>query len=137
MAKILVIEDNAALNEAYQIILTSEGHRVTVAHHGQEGLDKLKRFSPDLILLDLLMPTLDGIGFLKQYRKLYPKSGTKIVVLTNLDQDKQITAALKLGAYKYIVKARTSPKQLAVNVNHLVSHNIEKKDAPPPPSALG
>lgn len=128
MAKILVIEDNAALNEAYEIILSSEGHRVTVAHNGQEGIDKLKRLAPDLILLDLLMPTLDGIGFLKKYRKLYPKSDTKIVVLTNLDQDKQITTALKLGAYKYIVKARTSPKQLAVNVNHLVNHNIEKRE---------
>ncbi len=128
MANILVIEDNTALNEAYELILTSEGHRVQVAHDGLEGLAKLKKFKPNLILLDLLMPNLDGLGFLKQYRKLYAKSDTKIVVLTNLDQDKEITAALQLGAYKYIVKARTSPKQLAINVNHLVSHNIEKKD---------
>jgi len=127
MANILVIEDNTALNEAYEMILTSEGHHVVVAHDGQEGLDKLVGFTPDLILLDLLMPTLDGIGFLKKYRKLHPDDGTKIVILTNLDQDKEITTALKLGAYKYIVKARTSPKQLAINVNHLVSHNIDKK----------
>ncbi len=127
MANILVVEDNTALNEAYELILTSEGHKVTVAHDGEEGLNTLKSFEPDLILLDLLMPKLDGLGFLKQYRKLYPKSETKIVVLTNLDQDKEITAALNLGAYKYIVKARTSPKQLAINVNHLVAHNIDKK----------
>jgi DNA-binding response OmpR family regulator len=127
MAQILIVEDNTTLNEAYELILTHEGHTVQVAHDGLEALEQLKDFTPDLILLDLLMPKLDGIGFLKEYRKLYPKSETKIVVLTNLDQDKEITAALQLGAYKYIVKARTSPKQLAINVNHLVSHNIDKK----------
>jgi DNA-binding response OmpR family regulator len=74
------------------------------------------------------MPKLDGIGFLKKYRKQYTDRDTKVVVLTNLDQDKEISEALELGAYKYIVKARTSPKQLAVNVNHLVNRNIDKKD---------
>jgi DNA-binding response OmpR family regulator len=127
MAQILIVEDNKTLNEAYEMILQHEGHKVEVAQNGQEGLDKLKTFTPDLILLDLLMPVLDGLGFLKQFRKLYPASDIKIVVLTNLDQDKEITAALKLGAYKYIVKARTSPKQLAINVNHLISHNIDKQ----------
>ncbi len=127
MANILIIEDNTALNEAYELILSSESHHVEVAHNGEEGLAKLAGFTPDLILLDLLMPVLDGLGFLKQFRKRFPKSEIKIVVLTNLDQDKEITAALKLGAYKYIVKARTSPKQLAINVNHLVSHNIDKR----------
>lgn len=128
MAKILIVEDNASLNEAYEMVLSHEGHTIKVAHNGVEGLERLQNFTPDLILLDLLMPKLDGIGFLKEYRKRYPKSETKVVILTNLDQDKEITAALQLGAYKYIVKARTSPKQLAINVNHLVSHNIEKKD---------
>ncbi len=128
MAQILVIEDNKTLNEAYKMILEHEGHSVEVAQNGQEGLEKFKKLEPDLILLDLLMPILDGLGFLKQFRKLYPKNNIKIVVLTNLDQDKEITAALKLGAYKYIVKARTSPKQLAINVNHLISHNIDKTD---------
>lgn len=127
MAKILVIEDDKALNEAYELILKKEGHEVEVATDGQVGLDKLKSFSPDLILLDLLMPNLDGIGFLKKFRQTYPKSEIKIVVLTNLDQDKEIDEALELGAYKYIVKARTSPMQLAVNVNRLVKHNVDKE----------
>ena len=128
MANILVVEDNTTLSEAYEMILSHDGHKVEIAYNGKEGLEKLKKFTPDLILLDLLMPQLDGLGFLKEFRKQYPKSETKIVVLTNLDQDKEITAALKLGAYKYIVKARTSPKQLAINVNHLVSHNIDKSN---------
>jgi len=129
MAKILVVEDNTTLSEAYELILAHEGHQVKVAYNGKEGLATLEKFTPDLILLDLLMPQLDGLGFLKEFNKRYPKTDIKVVVLTNLDQDKEITAALKLGAYKYIVKARTSPKQLAINVNHLVSHNIDKSEA--------
>ncbi len=133
MAKILVVEDNTTLSEAYELILSHEGHKVEVAHNGLEGLEKLAKFKPDLILLDLLMPKLDGLGFLKEFNKKFPKTTAKVVVLTNLDQDKEITTALKLGAYKYIVKARTSPKQLAINVNHLVSHNIDKQEAKPTP----
>ncbi len=128
MAQILIIEDDVALNEAYMLILKKEGHEVTVAHDGREGMEKVAQLKPDLILLDLLMPRLDGLGFLKQYKAKYPKRDAKVVVLTNLDQDKEINEALRLGAYKYIVKARTSPKQLAINVNHLVARNIDKKD---------
>ncbi len=127
MANILIVEDDAALNDAYKLILKKEGHKVSVAHDGEEGLEKLASIKPDLILLDLLMPKLDGIGFLKQYRTRFEGKDTKVVILTNLDQDKEISEALSLGAYKYIVKARTSPKQLATNVNRLVSHNIDKQ----------
>lgn len=127
MANILVIEDDKTLNEAYELILKKEGHTVHVAHNGLEGLEALKKLNPDIILLDLLMPQLDGIGFLKKYKTAYRSRPTKVVVLTNLDQDDEIGEALRLGAYKYIVKARTSPKQLAINVNHLVSRNIDKR----------
>ncbi len=128
MAHILIVEDDQVLNDAYKLILTKEGHEVKVAHDGVEGLKCLKGYTPDVILLDLLMPNLDGIGFLKKYQKTYSdRKDTKVVILTNLDQDKEIQAALELGAYKYIVKARTSPKQLAINVNHLVNRNIDKR----------
>ncbi len=128
MANILIVEDDKALNDAYKLILNKEGHKVIVARDGEDGLEKLASYKPDLILLDLLMPKLDGLGFLTKYREEYPDQTAKVVVLTNLDQDAEINQALKLGAYKYIVKARTSPKQLAINVNHLVNRNIDKHD---------
>ena len=128
MARILIIEDDTYLNDAYRMLLEKEGHQVTVAFNGKEGLDKLKGANPEVILLDLLMPVMGGLDFLRQY-KPDPKAdhSPKIVILTNLDQDKEIQEVMSLGAYKYVIKAHTSPKQLAIHVNHLINRNIDKK----------
>lgn len=130
MSKILIVEDNPSLNNAYKLILEKEGHTVTVAFNGLEGLDKLEHFTPDIILLDLLMPKMGGLEFLKKLNsdgKLKSdgkKTGTgkqlTIIVLSNLNQDEEVQQALSLGAYKYILKADTSPRELALRVNHLL-----------------
>ena len=65
MADILVVEDDKDLNAAYRIILGKEGHAVETAFNGEEALQKLKSFEPQLILLDLLMPVMGGLEFLK------------------------------------------------------------------------
>lgn len=130
MSNILIVEDNPSLNNAYKLILEKEGHAVTVAFNGLEGLDKLEQATPDIILLDLLMPKMGGLEFLKKLndegklRANGQKSGKgkqlTIIVLSNLNQDEEVQQALDLGAYKYILKADTSPRELAVRVNHLL-----------------
>jgi DNA-binding response OmpR family regulator len=112
IAKILVVEDEQTLNEAYEMILSKSGYDVVVAHDGQDALEKSKKFEPDLILLDLRMPILNGIGFLEKYDlpNLHPK--VKVIVFSNLDTQSEIDEAYKLGAKRYILKAWASPKEL-------------------------
>ncbi len=110
--KILVVEDEIMLNNAYQTILEKLGHTVQVAFDGNEALEKLKKFSPDVILLDLKMPKLDGIGFLKKYNKLDNKKVSKIILFSNFDLQKEIDEAFSLGVDKYVLKAWASPKDL-------------------------
>jgi two-component system response regulator VicR len=110
--KILVVEDEKVLNSAYETILTKSGHTVEVAYDGNDALQKLENFEPHVILLDLKMPNLDGIGFLKQYRKQDHKKQPKIVLFSNFDLQKEIDEAFSLGVDKYVLKAWASPKDL-------------------------
>ncbi|MDQ5972033.1 MAG: hypothetical protein QG553_192 [Patescibacteria group bacterium] len=120
MARILIIEDEKILNAAYRLILEKEGHAVTTAHDGLAGLKLARSFKPDIILLDLLMPVMDGVEFLKAYQPKQKHPHCHIIILSNIDQDTNIQKAYKLGASRYVLKAVTSPQQLAVLVNHIV-----------------
>jgi two-component system, OmpR family, response regulator VicR len=112
MRKILIVEDERALNEAYRLVLEREGYDINTAFDGQEALEKFNNLQPDLVLLDLRMPKLDGVGFL---RKLQPKQNhpkVKIIIFSNFDDQKEIDQAFKYGATRYILKAWSSPKEL-------------------------
>lgn len=111
-AKILIVEDEKVLNEAYELILKNEGYEVEVAHDGHEALEKIETFEPDLILLDLRMPRIDGIEFLKRYNLTENHPNVKVIVFSNLDTQKEIDKAYELGAQRYMLKAWASPKEL-------------------------
>lgn len=128
MAKVLIVEDNKVLSRAYEMILKKEGHEVEVSYDGKEGLVQAASFKPTIILLDILMPKLDGLSFLEQYDLKNKHPETIVVMLTNIGDDKKVARAMELGAYKYIIKAHSSPAQLSVLVNHLINRNIEKKE---------
>lgn len=110
--KILVVEDEKALNSAYKTILEKTGYNVRVAFDGNEALDELDKFNPGIILLDLKMPNLDGIGFLKKYRETFKDRTSKIILFSNYDLQQEIDEAYNLGADKYVLKAWASPKDL-------------------------
>lgn len=124
MARVLVVEDDRDLNNAYCIILRNEGHEVETAYDGQEALDKLKHFPPDLILLDLLMPVMGGLEFLQSYD--LPKNGrnVKVLIFTNMENSPEVAEAYKLGAHRCIIKSWTAPHNLA----HVVTEALQ---APP------
>jgi two-component system, NtrC family, response regulator AtoC len=110
-ANILIVEDDAPINEAYQMILSKAGYTVKSTYDGKEALETIKTFKADVILLDLRMPHLDGIGFLKALPE-EEKKKTKIVILSNYDMQKEVDEAYKLGAERYILKAWASPAEL-------------------------
>lgn len=108
---ILIVEDESVLNEAYQLILANAGYDILSAFDGKEALDITSQHAVDLILLDLRMPVMDGIEFLKSFGVEASKK-TKIIVFSNYDMQKEIEEAYDLGAYKYVLKSWASPKEL-------------------------
>lgn len=120
MATILIVEDEKNLNEAYQMILANLGHEIIAAYDGTEALDVTEGIEPDLILLDLRMPKMGGVEFLKKYdlKKKHPK--VKVVIFSNLDTQHEIDEAYRLGAEKYMLKAWASPKELIQLVSSML-----------------
>ena len=113
MAKILVVEDDPQLSLTYGILLKKEGHEVDHAHNGFEALTKIKTFTPEIILLDIRMPGMDGIEFLRQVKLKENFPDVKVIVFSNMEQADQIEEAFKLGAHSTMLKSSFSPSQLA------------------------
>src|SRR3989344_1079961 len=99
--KILIVEDDRVVSKAYGEHLEREGFEVFYAYNGQEGLDKLKELKPDLILLDVLMPVLDGLSVLRQLKAIPDLYDVPVLMLTNLSDAKTVNDALMVGATTY------------------------------------
>ena len=121
MAKILIAEDEKALNDAYVMILKHAGHTVKSALDGAEALKITEKFEPDVILLDLRMPEVGGIEFLEQYKLPEKHPKVKVIIFSNLDMQKEIDLAFKLGAAKYMLKSWASPKELTAMIEAQLS----------------
>jgi CheY-like chemotaxis protein len=109
--KILIVEDEAILLDAYKMILEKADYEIYCAQDGLEALTLLKKTKPNLILLDLRMPNMDGFELLNKI-KSQKYSNIKIIVFTNLDSQADIDKAYHNGADRYILKAWASPKEL-------------------------
>lgn len=116
MRKLLLVEDDKILREAYCMVLSTGPYKIDLACNGNEALDKCRGRVYDLILLDLMMPILDGVGFLEQFTRTHGKLPTKIIVLSNLSSGTDLEKAMKLGMYKSLLKADLSPSQLLAMV---------------------
>jgi CheY-like chemotaxis protein len=116
---ILVVEDEKMLQDAYRHVLSFKGYTVHTASNGVEGLEQLAKVKPDIVLLDVLMPQLDGIGFLKQakVRENYPD--TRVVACSNLSDAETREQMLSLGAERQVLKSDLSPSQLVSLIEEL------------------
>lgn len=112
MTRILVVEDEKVLNEAYVLVLKKEGYDVISAFDGEEALKIASKEDFDLILLDLRMPKMNGVEFLKKYKPSENHPSVKIIVFSNYDDEKEVNDAMKYGATRYILKAWSSPGEL-------------------------
>lgn len=106
MKKILFIEDESALQKTFGEILKQEGFEVISALDGETGLNLAKTQNPDLILLDLILPRMDGFEVLKELKKDEKTRDIPVIVLTNLEGIGDIDRAIQLGANTYLVKAQ-------------------------------
>lgn len=120
-SKILVVEDDLFLRELYTDILTAEGYKVESAQDGEEALQKIKVGGYNLVLLDIIMPKMDGLEVMRQIQNSPPQNPNKCVVfLTNLDKDEEIKTALKLGQ-GYLIKSQITPGSLVEEVKNYIS----------------
>ena len=119
MAKtILVVEDDKFLRELISRKLTGEDFDVLEAVDGEEGIKKIKEGKPDLVLLDLILPGIDGFEFLAKAREDPETSSIPIIILSNLGQREEVDKGLKLGAVDYLIKAHFTPGEIIEKIKN-------------------
>jgi DNA-binding response OmpR family regulator len=118
--KILIAEDDSFLGNAYKMKLTKAGHELQLAADGEAALKKLESFTPDVIVLDLIMPNIDGFGVLEKVKADDRFKNIPVIVASNLGQEEDIKKAKKLGANDYVIKSDLSLNQLIEKITALV-----------------
>lgn len=116
MTKIAIIEDDPVINQMYRMKFEAEGFDVAMANDGERGVALVSEFSPDIILLDLKMPHMDGATALAHIRKLENGKSVPVLILTNLGVEEAPASLKELHISSYIVKADLTPKQVVNRV---------------------
>ena len=118
--KILIVEDDIDLSTMYKIKFEKEGFDVKVADNWLSAVTYVTEFKPDAILLDIMMPSMDGFETLRVIRDLAPSLNTKIIMFSNLNSKDDIDKCMKLWADAYLLKASTTPKDAVEKVKSMI-----------------
>ena len=121
MQKILIIEDDSFLSEMYATKLTQAGYKVEIAGDGQIGMTKIKEGQPDLVLLDIVLPKMDGFDLLKEIKASEQLKQVPVILLTNLGQKNEVEKGLALGADAYIIKAHYTPAAVVAKIKEVLN----------------
>lgn len=121
MKKILFIEDESALQKTFGEILGKEGYEVTPALDGELGIKLAKAKKPDLILLDLILPKINGFDVLKQLKADEETKEIPVIVLTNLEGIGDVDKVIEAGAMTYLVKAQYSLEEVVEKIRTSLS----------------
>ena len=121
MAKILIVEDDPLMIRMYQKIFIFEGFEVDMAADGEAGLEKARVGKPTLILLDIMMPKMNGLEVLGKLKADPETKSIPVVMLTNLAGEQDAETALAKGAVKYIIKSEYEPKQVTNMVKEILA----------------
>ena len=113
MAKIAIVEDDAAISQMYRIKFETEGYTVETAENCKLGLELIEKMAPDIILLDLMMPEMNGDEMLIKMRKTEWGKDLRVVILTNMGESEAPEIIKDLGVSSFIVKANMTPRQVA------------------------
>lgn len=127
---ILIVEDETSLRNALQKKLTHEGFSVLEAKDGQEGLEVSLREHPDLILLDNMMPKMDGMTMLKKMREDGWGKSAKVIILSNLSENEKVAEAMSHETFDYIVKSDSTIEHVVEAVRTHLGENLVRKDSP-------
>lgn len=118
--KVLLIEDDSFLVEVYSTKFDLEGFESYLAENGEKGLEMAKKEKPDIILLDILLPGLDGFEVLRKLKKDNKSKDIPVILLTNLSQKDDIKEGLALGADDYLIKAHFMPSEVISKIREIL-----------------
>jgi len=116
MTKIAIIEDDPVISQMYRMKFEADGFDVQLANNGKRGVALVEVFTPDIILLDLSMPEMDGAEALAIIRKNESSKNIPVIILTNLGEEESPKEIRSLGIHSYIVKADLTPRQVVQRV---------------------
>ncbi|HEX9008548.1 MAG TPA: response regulator [Patescibacteria group bacterium] len=118
--KILVAEDDELYGKVYLNKLTKEGYQVFLVLNGKEAIEVAKRERPDLILMDIIMPVMDGFTALKEIKSDPATQNLRVLIMSNLSQDADISKAKEMGAEDYFVKSNISISEFIEKINSML-----------------
>lgn len=116
MTRIAIIEDDVVISQMYRMKFEAAKFDVATATDGEAGVDLVKKFKPEIILLDLQMPQMGGAEALEHIRKLPSGANIPVIILTNLGKEEAPKSLGKLNVHSYIVKAELTPSQVVQRV---------------------
>jgi DNA-binding response OmpR family regulator len=122
-AKLLVVEDDKSIRELYALKLNKVGFEVLTAEDGGKGWDLAQKELPDLILLDIMMPVMNGFEVLKKLRKNNDTKDIPVIILSNYGEVDQMTQGFLVGATDYLIKAEHTPSDVVDIVNETLKNN--------------
>ena len=117
---VLLVEDDTFLANIYKTKFDMEGFKVSVAENGQAGYDDAKKKNPDIILLDILLPKLDGFAVLQKLKADTDVKDIPVILLTNLGQKDDVSKGLDMGAEDYLIKAHFKPSEVVDKVKEVL-----------------
>jgi len=119
--RILLVEDEESIRDLYARQLAKAGFNVTPVGTGEAALDVLKKAQFDILLLDIMLPGINGLQVLREFKTMFPNSPAKAIMLTNLGQDTVIKEGFELGANAYLIKASFTPDQVVNEVKNVLA----------------
>ncbi len=120
--KVLLIEDDADLVEMYKLKFIGSGYEIITSFKGAEGLELAKKEKPDIILLDIILPEVDGFAILTELKKDPKTRNIPVLMLTNLGQESDIKKGKELGVTDYLIKANFTPSEVVEKVKKLINN---------------
>ena len=119
--KILLIDDDQALRQLYTVELSGQQYEVNTAVDGEDGVAKTKEIKPDIILLDIMMPKMDGIAALTKIKADPEIKDIPVIMLTNFGQENLVQQAFSLGAVDYLLKYKITPSEMVEKVGQILA----------------
>lgn len=120
MGKILIVDDDPSMYKMYKRLFTYNGYGVEVAIDGEDGYKKIHVNTPDLIILDVMMPKMNGLEFLKKIKENPKTKPIPVILLTNLGVEEELKNALSLGALGYVIKSDHEPSEVLKLVKKII-----------------
>ena len=117
---LLLVEDDTFLASIYRTKFEQEGFKVSVAENGEDGLEAARKKKPDIVLLDILLPRLDGFSVLTELKKDKRACDIPVILLTNLGQKEDVDKGLASGAAGYLIKAHCRPSETVAQVKKIL-----------------